>query len=192
MPRGKNSSRSCAAPARLESLEARRLLAAIAEADLFAPGQTVNVSGAHDSPAFASANVVDGSNAAFVFNDGNSTTPQRMSIAGFNAAIHTLRFFDTPSYLDRAAGAVTIYHSRMNQASLMPAGYTRLGTFDLSAANTGGTGAGDVYPTPTSPADRPRAGDPGANPSATIGYTEIGGLNIPPGTRSILLDFGAN
>jgi hypothetical protein len=175
---------------RFESLEPRRLLATVADADLFGPAQTVNVSGASTSAALAQANVVDGSNAAFLFNDGAGS--RRMSISSFNASIHTLRFFDAPSYADRAAGAVTIYYSRLNQASLMPAGYMLLGTFDLSPVNTGGTAVGDKYATPTSPADHPRAGEPGANTSATIGFTHIGGLNIPPGTRSILLDFGMN
>src|SRR5688500_2568471 len=87
----------------LQPLEPRRLLAAVADADLFGPAQTVNVSGASPNATFAQANLVDGSNAAFLFNDGAG--PRRMSISSFNAAIHTLRFFDTPSYVDRAAGA---------------------------------------------------------------------------------------
>ena len=176
-----------------QSLEARQLLSAapvIAASDLFGPAQTINVSGASANSAFAAANLLDNSNAAFVFNDG--TSPQRLSVSSFNAAIHTLRFFDTPSYLDRAAGSVTIYYSPLNQASLMPPGYTLLGTFNLSPANNSGTTAGDVYTIPTNPADHPRATDPGANPSATISFAQISGLNIPPGTRSILLDFGAN
>jgi hypothetical protein len=176
---------------RLECLEGRRLLASVADADLFGPAQTVNVSGSSANAAFAAANVVDGSNASFVFNDAG-TGAQRMSIAGFNAAVHTLRFFDTPSYPDRAAGAVTIYYSRLNQASLIPGAYTLLGSFGLSAVNTSGTSVGDAYLTPTSPADHPRASEPGSNPAATIAFTQISGLNIPPGTRSILLDFGAN
>ncbi|HEY7116328.1 MAG TPA: glycoside hydrolase family 76 protein [Tepidisphaeraceae bacterium] len=183
-------SKSWVAPTALESLEPRRLLASVSEADLFGAGLTVNVSGSSTSAAFAPANVVDGSNAAFAFNDSAGT--QRMSIAGFNTAIHTLRIFDTPSYLDRAAGAVTIYYSRVNQASLIPAAYTLLGTFGLAPVNRGGTSVGDAYPTPTSPADHPRASDPSSNPAATIGFSQLTGLNIPPGARSILLDFGVN
>jgi hypothetical protein len=166
------------------------LLAGVADADLFGAAQTVNASGASASAAFVAGNVVDGSNGAFIFNDGMGV--QRLSVAGFNAAIHTLRFFDTPSYLDRAAGAVTIYYSRLNQASLIPSAYTLLGTFSLSPVNVGGTSVGDAYATATSPADHPRGSDPGSNPGATIGFAEVRQLNIPPGTRSILLDFGAN
>src|SRR4030095_7759848 len=98
----------------------------------------------------------------------------------------------TPSYNDRAAPSVTIYYSRVKQLSLTPASYTLLGAFSLPVANTGGAAYGDSYLWATSPVDPPRAGDPLVNTAATIHYAELTGLHIPPGTRSILLDFGIN
>ncbi|HEY1376768.1 MAG TPA: glycoside hydrolase family 76 protein [Gemmataceae bacterium] len=175
----------------VESLESRVVPASIADpADLFGPAQTANASGTSPSPAFAAANVVDRTNGAFVFADGSG--PQRLALSNFNAAIISLRFFDTPSYADRAAGSVTVYYSPLRQMSLIPSSYTLLGTFSLPTTNTGGGSQGDVYQTPTSPPDHPRPTDPSGNPAATIGYDQLDGLAIPPGTQSILLDFGPN
>jgi Glycosyl hydrolase family 76 len=174
----------------VEPLEQRRLLASIADAGLFGPAQTVNASSTNPNAAFATANVVNGTNAAFLFGDG--TGPQRLAISNFDAAINTLRFFDTPSYFDRAASAVTIYYSAVKQLSLLPANYISLGSFSLPTTNLGGTAQGDVYQTATNPADHPRSSDPGASPGAVIHYDQLTGLNIPAGTQSILLDFGAN
>jgi hypothetical protein len=174
----------------IEPLEPRRLMSSVADADLFGPGQTVNASSADASTAFAAASVVDGTTGAFRF--GNGSVPQRLAVSNFNAAVHTLRFFDTPSYADRAPGSVTIYYSPLKQLALTPASYAPLGTFVLPTDNTGGAAQGDVYRTPTSPADHPRATDPSANPAATVHYAELTGLTIPPGTQSLLLDFGIN
>jgi hypothetical protein len=185
------SPRPCRLRAVVERLEDRCVPATLADpADLFGPTQTANAISTNANPAFAAANLVDGTNAAFRFADGAGA--QRLAISNFNAAITTLRFFDTPSYADRAAPLVTIYYSPIRQMSLLPAGYTLLGTFTLPTTNTGGGSPGDVYQTPTSPPDHPKPTDPLANPTATISYDELDNLAIPPGTRSILLDFGAN
>jgi hypothetical protein len=178
------------APPALQALEPRRLLTTVADSDLFGPAQAVSVSGADANAAFAPANVLDGTDAAFRF--ANSPSPYRLAISNINAAIHTLRFFDAPSYTDRAAPTVTIYYSPFKQLALTPASYVRLGTFTLPTVNTGGGSAGDIYTIATSPADHPKASDPSANPAATIRFAQITGLTIPPGTQSILLDFGFN
>ncbi|MDB5357415.1 MAG: glycoside hydrolase [Phycisphaerales bacterium] len=188
--RAANKAASAARPL-VEAMEPRRLLTAIADAtDLFGPGQTANASSTYPSAAFAAPNVVDGTNAAFLFND--VTGSQRLAISNFNASINTLRFFDTPSYTERAALSVTVYYSPFKQLALTPASYTKLGTFPLPTNNVGGAAQGDVYQTPTSPADHPRAADPSANTAAIISYDQIAGLAIPGGTQSILLDFGTN
>jgi hypothetical protein len=168
----------------VELLEARCLLTAIADpANLFAPAQSVNASSTNPNAAFAAINVVDRSNAAFRFADLSG--PQRLAISNFNAAINTLRFFDTPSYSGSTASSVTIYYSPARQLALTPASYTELGVFALPTTS-------GVYQTPTSPADHPRATDPGGNPALTIDYDQLTGLTIPAGTQSILLDFGSN
>ena len=77
-----------------EPLESRRLLASVAGDDLFGPAQTVHVSGADAHAAFSPQNLLDGTAAAFRFDGG--ATPQRVGISHFNAAVHTLRFFDAP------------------------------------------------------------------------------------------------
>ncbi|HTK75287.1 MAG TPA: glycoside hydrolase family 76 protein [Gemmataceae bacterium] len=175
----------------IESLESRVVPATVADpADLFGPTETANASGTYPSPAFAAANVVDRTNGAFVFADGSG--PQRLALSNFSAAITSLRFFDTPSYTDRAAGSVTIYYSPLRQMSLVPSSYTLLGAFSLPTTNTGGGPQGDVYQTPTNPPDHPQPADPSGNPAATISYDQLNGLAIPPGTQSILLDFGSN
>src|SRR5687767_5140237 len=111
-----------AAPrAAVEPLEPRRLLTAIADANLFSSAQSLNASSTDAHPAFSPANLVDGTNAAFLFD--NVTAPQRLAISNFNAAIHTLRFFDTPSYTERAAFTVGVYYSPLKQLSLTPASY---------------------------------------------------------------------
>jgi hypothetical protein len=175
----------------LEALESRVVPASVADsADLFGSSQTVNASGTYPSSSFAASDAVDGTNGAFLFAD--TSGPQRLAVSNFNAAITTLRFFDTPSYSDRAAGSVTIYFSPIRQMSLLPTSYTLLGTFALPTTNTGGGTQGDSYQTPTNPADHPRSTDPAANPAATISSDQLDGLAVPPGTQSILLDFGAN
>ena len=174
----------------VEPLEPRRLLASVADANLFGPAQVVNASSTNPNAAFVAANGVSGTNAAFLFGDGSNA--QRLAISNFDAAINTLRFFDTPSYLDRAASTVTIYYSSVKQLSLLPANYIDLGTFSLPTTNIGGTSQGDIYETATSPPDHPRATDPGANPAAIINFDQLTGLNIPASTQSILLDFGVN
>jgi hypothetical protein len=181
-----------APPARpaLQSLEPRRLLAAVADVDLFGPAPAVHASGTDASAAFAPANALDGTSAAFRF--ANASAPQRLAVSNLNAAVHTLRFFDTPSYADRAAPSVTVYYSPLKQLALTPASYARLGTFTLPTANVGGAAPADVYLTPTSPADHPRASEPGAVPAATVRWSQLTGLTIPPGTQSLLLDFGIN
>src|SRR5687768_18379786 len=88
----------------IEPLEPRRLMASVAEADLLGPGQSVSASSADGNAAFVPANLLDGSAGAFRF--GNGAAPQRLAVSNFNAAVHTLRFFDAPSYADRAAASV--------------------------------------------------------------------------------------
>ena len=189
-PAGRQRQSAPSPRVRVEPLEARQLLATVAEADLFGPGQSVHVSGTDASPAFTAANLVDGTSGAFRFNNGSGA--QRLAVSNFNAAITTLRLYDAPSYADRAPFLITVYHSPLKQLSVTPAGYALLGTFSLPTINTGGAAQGDVYPTPTDPPDYPRATDPLSDPTRTIGYAELSGLAIPPGTQSILLDFGAN
>ena len=190
-PRWPERSRSAApACAAAEMLESRRLLASVAGEDLFGPAQTVHASGADANSAFAAPHLLDGTNAAFRFAGG--AAPQRLSVSHFNAAIHTLRFFDTPSYDDRAPESVTVYYSPLEQLSLTPASYVRLGTFNLPTTDTGGTPYGDSFLAPTDPPDRPRASDPGVDPAATINYAELNGLAVPHGTQSLLLDFGTH
>jgi hypothetical protein len=174
----------------IETLEPRRLMASVVDADLFGPAQAVNPSSADPSTSLVAANLLDGTAGPFRF--GGGTAPQRLAVSNFNAAVHTLRFFDTPSYADRAAPSVAVYYSPLKQLALTPATYVPLGTFVLPADNVGGGAQADVYPTATSPADHPRAADPSANPSATVHYAEITGLTIPPGTQSLLFDFGIN
>jgi len=174
----------------IEVLEPRRLLSSVADADLFGPAQTVSFSTADGDAAFHPTNLLDGTTAAFRF--GSGTAGQRLAVSNFNAAVHTLRFFDTPSYTDRAASTVTVYYSPLKQLALTTASYAALGTFSLATDNVGGGAQGDVYRTPTSPADHPRATDPSANPAATVHYAELTGLTIPTGTQSVLLDFGVN
>jgi hypothetical protein len=165
-------------------------MASVVDVDLFGPAQAVNASGADSSTSFAAANLVDGTTGAFRF--GAGAAPQRLAVSNFNAAVHTLRFFDTPSYTDRAAPSVAVYYSPLKQLALTPASYAPLGTFVLSTDNVGGGAQGDVYRIATSPADHPRATDPSANPAATVRYAELTGLTIPAGTQSLLFDFGVN
>jgi hypothetical protein len=174
----------------IEPLESRRMMSSVADADLRGAGQTVNASGADASTAFSAANLLDGTTGAFRF--GNGTGAQRLAVSNFNAAVHTLRFFDAPSYVDRTPASVTVYYSPLKQLALTPASYAPLGTFALPTDNTGGAAQADGYRTPTSPADHPRPTDPGANPAATVRYAELTGLTIPPGTQSLLLDFGVD
>ena len=173
-----------------ERLEPRRLLTAIADADLFSGAQSVHASSTDRNAAFTAANLFDGTNAAFLFD--NVTVPQRLAVSNFNAAIHTLRFFDTPSYTERAAFSVSVYYSPVRQLSLAPASYTPLGTFTLPVTNVGGAPQGDVYQTATNPPDHPRPTDPFVNPADTVHFDEVTGLTIPHGTQSLLLDFGTN
>ena len=170
-----------------EPLESRRLLASVAGDDLFGPAQTVHASGSDAHAAFSPQNLLDGTSAAFRF--GGGAAPQRLSVSHFNAAIHTLRFFDTPSYDDRAPESVTVYYSPLEQLSMTPASYIRLGTYDLTTADTGGTPHGDIFLTSTVPPDHPRPSDPQADPAATVHYAELNGLTIPHGTQSLLLDW---
>lgn len=119
----------------LEALESRRLLASVADADLFGPAQTVHVSGASQLTGFAApAYLVDGSTTAFAFAD--DTRPQRLSISNFNGAIHTLRFFRGPVDAGDAPPAVTVYHSPVTQAALTPASYRRVGTFSMPTSSS--------------------------------------------------------
>ena len=77
---------------------------------------------------------------------------------------------------------VTLSYSPSKQNSLSPGDYTKLGTYPLPVV-------GDVYETPTAPAAHPDAGDPVSHPTALIGFCDLDGLHIPPGTQSVLLDF---
>src|SRR5688572_29792051 len=83
---------SAGVPARpaVEPLESRQLLWSVGEEDLFGPVQSVHVSNRDANAAFAPANLLDGTAAGFRF--GIGTSPQRLSISHFNAAVHTLRF----------------------------------------------------------------------------------------------------
>ena len=76
--------------------------------NLFTPALAVTVSNTFPGSVFARKNLVDGTNKAFVFGDGKS---ERVSLSGFpvTAALHRLRFFDTPSYTGRTPGQVTLF-----------------------------------------------------------------------------------
>lgn len=151
-------------------------------------GKTVAVSSTFGSSAFAASNLVDGTNLAHVFADGQSTA--RVSISGFDSSITTLRFFDTPSYDARVSDTVAIYRSSSVTNSLNTASYTLVGTYNLPTRNfDNASSLHDGYTIATSPAEHPRAGDPNVNTSMVISFGELTGLTIPTGTRSILFDF---
>ncbi len=151
----------------------------IGAANVFTPATQVAVSSTFAGAALSGARLADGTPKAFVFGDIKN---ERVSFSGFTGRITRLRFFDAPSYTGRTPASVTIYSSPDAQASLRPADYIKLGTFPLPVA-------GDAYEQQTSPAAHPDAGDPAARPSAVIGFCDLGGLAIPAGTKSLLLDF---
>ncbi len=151
----------------------------LGERNVFGPSDTVTVSNAFAGSAFKGAQLVDGTEKAFVFGDG---AQERVSISGFHGPVGRLRFFDTPSYTGRTPQRVTISYSTARQTSLNPADYTPLGAFPLPAV-------GDAYPYQTSPAAHPASGDPAVHPAAVIGFGDLDGLAIPAGAQSVLLDF---
>ena len=147
--------------------------------NLFSPVDTVVVSSTLAGQALPGARLVDGTAKAFVF---GSVDSERAGISGFHGPIGRLRFFDAPSYTGRTPGTVTIFYSPSARTSLSQADYTKLGTFALPVV-------GDVYENKTLPAAHPDPGDPFSHPAATIGFCDLAGLHIPPGTQSVLLDF---
>ncbi len=151
----------------------------LGQPNVFSPAAHALVSNAFAGGAFTGAALIDRTPKAFVFGDARA---ERVGISGFQSAIDRLRFFDTPSYTGRTPAAVTVYYSASAQSSLRPQDYTRVGTFPLPVA-------GDTYETKTSPPAYPVASEPASHPAAVIGFCDLDGLHIPPGTRSILLDF---
>ena len=151
----------------------------IGERNLFRPADKVAVSSTLPGHALPETLLVDGTPKAFVF---GSVGSERVSISGFHGPIGRLRFFDAPSYTGRTPGTVTIFCSPSVQTSLRQADYRKLGTFSLPVV-------GDAYENPTLPPAHPDAGDPFSHPAATIGFCDLDGLHIPPGTQSVLLDF---
>ena len=135
---GRRATRSAGAVARpsLELLESRQLLWSVGEEDLFGPAQSVHVSSRDANAALsAPANLLDGTSAAFRF--GSGASPQRVSLSHFNAAVHTLRLFDAPSYADRTPASVTVYYSPLEQLSLTPANYVRFFTEPFFTGTSG-------------------------------------------------------
>ncbi len=151
----------------------------LGEKNLFSPADTVAVSSTFAGVALPGTRLVDGTPKAFVF---GSPALERVSISGFHGPIGRLRFFDAPSYTGRTPGHVTVYCSPSAQTSLKPGDYGKVGAFVLPVV-------GDAYEDQTTPAAHPDADDPASHPAATVGFCDLGGLHIPPQTRSILLDF---
>ena len=149
----------------------------LGQPNLFSSSDMVAVSSAFAS--LPGSRLVDGTAKAFVFGSGSS---ERVSISGFHGPLGRLRFFDTPSYTGRTPGQVTIYYSPTRQSSLTPGDYQKMGVFPLPVV-------GDAYESKTQPAAHPDAGDPASHPAATIGFCDLNGLPLPPGTQSLLLDF---
>ena len=162
----------------------------VGDADIFNGSETIDTTNAFGHPAISvQSHVVDGTNSSFVFADAGPV--QTMSISGFNSAIDTLRFFDTPHYGARLAGAVKVSYSSTSQNSLDPTAYTFVGDYTLAGfdADVPPDGNNDRYTNPTT--DHPSANDPATNESLFINYEDASGLGIPAGTQSILLEFSS-
>lgn len=178
-------SRTLAIAAAIGSLgliSANVLAATVADPDIFGGSETVTTSSFFNSFFDGTeGNIVNGASNSFVFE--NDDTDQRLSITGFNSAIDSLRFFDTPSYTDRLGTDVIVYYSTSSTTSLNPIDYTLVGTYELEDTSL------HVYDTATSPVDNPAAGEPAVDTGATISFADASGLEIPAGTQSILLRF---
>jgi len=151
----------------------------LGEKNLFSLADKVIVSSTFAGAALPGSRLVDGTSKAFVFGSAGS---ERVSISGFHGPIGRLRFFDTPSYIGRTPGTVTIFYSLSVQTSLNQTDYRKLGTFTLPVV-------GDAYEHQTLPAAHPDAGDPVSHPAAVIGYCDLDGLSVPADAQSVLLDF---
>jgi len=149
------------------------------ERNVFSSSDTVTVSSTFAGSPLPGPRLVDGTPKAFVF---GSPSSERVAISGFHGQIGRLRFFDTPSYTGRTPGHVTVYASPAPHGSLKPGDYSRIGDYPLPTV-------GNAYENQTSPAAHPDAADPASHPAATIGFYDLNGLHIPPGTQSLLLDF---
>ena len=77
-------------------------------ANLFGPSQTANAISTNANPVFAAANLVDRTNAAFLFADGSG--PQRLAISNFNAVVATTVLRYAELHRPRRP-SVTIYYS---------------------------------------------------------------------------------
>ncbi len=158
----------------------------LGEKNVFGPSDTVTVSNAFTA-GLSGSDLVDGTDRAFVF--GN-IADERVSISGFRSAIGCLRFFDTPSYTGRTPGSVTVYYSPSLQTSLDPKKYTKLGSYALPTFGPVAPPAvGDLYETQTDPPAHPNPDDVKSQPAAIIDFDDLDHLAVPPGTRSLLLDF---
>jgi len=168
----------------------------VTDSDLFTAAQTVTVNDTFPNGVFAGGNqlMVDGTTDGHVFADNRNGNPQYISVTGFNSAIDRLVLFDTPQFSERVSQSVDIYYSALNQTSLVPGSYTFLGSYVLPTINisgTGGIGNDDQFATPTfGPTDIASALQFGGG--QVVNYAELGGLGIPAGTQSILLDMGLN
>jgi hypothetical protein len=155
----------------------------VGAANLFS-GQTVAGDTAFNS-TYALSNAVDGTTAASGFLDG--ATNYRMSISGFNSDIDRVRFFEA-GFFQRTSPSVDLYYSSAVTSSLNVADYTFLGNFQIPNVyyeNIDGAGSeGHRYLTPTDPPEN----GPGTQASP-INWSELTGLGIPSGTRSVLFNF---
>ena len=128
-------------------------------------------------------NLTDGATTPFVFAD-NGVSPETVSITGFNSAIGTLRFFDAPDFLYRTSASVIVGYSSAANAGVGGT-YTLLnGGSPLVLATSNG---GNDYLTATNPAQT-QAG-PASTGTSTIHFSDLTGLGIPTGTKSLLLTF---
>ena len=146
--------------------------------NLFNSSNTI-VASASFAPAFVPANLLDGTSKGWVFGDARQ---EKVSISGFKGAIERLRFFDTPSYTGRTPHRVTISASARAQNSLKSSDYTKIGTFPIPSK-------ADLFQNPTNPTVYADMGEPAAHSNSALSYSDLGGLHIPPGTQSLLLDF---
>jgi hypothetical protein len=153
---------------------------------------TVLTDSAYSTGAFPYSNIDNLSGSGeFVFGDyarfsdppvNPSVNDQRMSITGFSdpTGIGSLRFFDGANYeVGRVATQVTIYYSKSAATG------NSLNLSDYHVLN------GGVAYTLSADLNSNNGYQDGTDVATGINYDELTGLSIPIGTKSILLDFGA-
>jgi hypothetical protein len=157
--------------------------ASVTDVNIFNTGTssaTVSTSTPYSTASFPLSGVDDlsGTNNEnqFFFEDGGPENILTLSNFSDPTGINTIRIYDAQEYeLGRVATSVTIYTSTINQTSITPGDFTLLGTYDLPIGTNG------FYVTGEDSA--------GANSYYSM-YDDVTGLNIAPGTESILFDFG--